>query len=58
MYERELQHMYQAWQQGNSDYINNWAKFVELAAKQTGRRADEIMSVLQKTYWFMWSPEE
>lgn len=58
MHERELHHMYQAWQQGNIDYITNWSKFVEFAAKQTNLRTNEVMCVLQKTHWFMWNPSE
>jgi len=45
---RFLQTMYQQWLQGHEAYIHCWRDFVELAAKQTGQRQDEIMTQLQK----------
>jgi hypothetical protein len=53
-----LQHMYQAWQQGNNDYVRDWARFVEMAATQTNTRADVIMRELQAAEWFRWVAEE
>jgi hypothetical protein len=49
---RTLQHMYQAWMQGNPDYIRDWCSFVEFAAKQYGTTGDNIMRELQKYTWF------
>lgn len=46
--------MYQQWQQGNQEYIQRWADFVELVARETKQSQDEVMRELQKTYWFHW----
>jgi len=48
----ELFKMYQAWQQGNENYIRDWANFVECAAKWNQTTSDNIMRELQKYYWF------
>jgi hypothetical protein len=52
MYESELHRMYQAWQQGNDNYVRDWANFVEWAAKWNNTTGDVIMRELQKYYWF------
>jgi len=52
MYTQSLQHMYQAWQQGNPDYIQDWYRFVQLATKWLGVNEDEIMQTLSKCRWF------
>jgi len=44
--------MYQAWMQGNPDYLRDWCSFVEFAAKQYGTTGDNIMRELQKYTWF------
>lgn len=49
---RSLQHMYQAWQQGNENYIRDWYAFVEFAARQYSTTGDVVMRELQKYYWF------
>ena len=49
---RTLHHMYQAWCQGQEDPERDWSYFVEHAAKWTGATGDQIMQVLQTTYWF------
>lgn len=49
---RELEHMYQAWQQGQEDYVRNWASFVEWAAKLNNTTGDVVMRELQKCHWF------
>jgi gamma-glutamyl:cysteine ligase YbdK (ATP-grasp superfamily) len=49
--------MYQAWLQGNENYIRDWANFVEWAAKLNNTTSDSIMRELQKCYWFK-RPEE
>ena len=46
--------MYQQWQQGNEEYVAQWANFVEMAAAETKQSQDTIMRELQKTYWFKW----
>jgi len=53
-----LQHMYQAWMQGNENYVQDWAKFVEWAARQNNTTSDNIMRELQKYSWFKWIHEE
>lgn len=53
-----LQHMYQAWQQDNPNYVRDWAYFVEWAAKQTNTSADRVMKELQATQWFKWVVEK
>ena len=48
----QLQHMYQAWCQGQENYVRDWCNFVEFAAKHYGTTADQVMRLLQTTYWF------
>lgn len=57
MMQSNLQHMYQAWLQGNDNYVRDWAKFVEWASSMNNTPADIIMQELQKCYWFK-RPEE
>jgi len=52
MFESELQRMYQAWMQGNQNYVRDWANFVEWAAKWNNTTGDVIMRELQKYHWF------
>jgi hypothetical protein len=49
---RSLQHMYQAWAQGQEDATRDWVNFVEWAAKWNNTTGDNIMRILQTTYWF------
>ena len=49
---RQLQHMYQAWMQGQEDYVRDWVHFVEWAARMNNTTGDVVMKVLQTTYWF------
>jgi len=49
---RSLQHMYQAWMQGQEDYARDWYNFVEFAARQCNTTGDLVMRELQKYYWF------
>ena len=53
-----LQHMYQAWRQGNENYVRDWAFFVEWAAIQNNTTTDIIMKDLQQYSWFEWRREE
>lgn len=57
MDERLLLHMYQAWQQGNEYYAEQWVDFVEFVATQTHRQQDTIIRELQKYSWFQWPSE-
>jgi hypothetical protein len=52
MTEQQLQHIYQAWQQGNEHYARDWAYFVEYAAKRLGTTGDTILRVLHRCHWF------
>ena len=49
---RTLQHMYQAWMQGNDQYVRDWYNFVEFAARHCNTTGDNVMRELQKYYWF------
>lgn len=49
---RQLHHMYQAWSQGVDDPTRDWHEFVEWAAAWTKTSGDQVMRVLQTTYWF------
>ena len=52
MFESEVQKMYQAWMQGNQNYVRDWSNFVEWAAKWNNTTGDVIMRELQKYSWF------
>lgn len=54
---RSLEHMYQAWCQGQEDATRDWVAFVECAAKWNNTTADNVMRILQTTYWFQ-KPKE
>ena len=58
MLDSELHRMYQAWQQGNENYVRDWAEFVEYAARWNQTTGDVIMRQLQRCYWFKWNREE
>jgi hypothetical protein len=47
-----LHHQYQAWSQGLDDPERDWSYFVEWAAKMNNTSQDNVMRVLQTTYWF------
>ena len=47
-----LHHMYQAWQQGNENYVRDWSKFVEWAAEWNRTTTENVMKELTKHYWF------
>jgi len=55
---RFLQTMYQQWMQGNADYAKDWMTFVEFASRHVNASQADILSALQKTYWFEWRREE
>ena len=57
MNERQLYEMYQAWQQGKEDYIRDWYDFVDFAARWNNTTGDQIMKILQTTYWFKTTKE-
>lgn len=54
---RTLHHMYQAWCQGQDDPVRDWSHFIEWSAMMTGASGDQVMKVLQTTYWFK-KPEQ
>jgi len=47
-----LQHMYQAWIQGNEDYARDWYRFVEWAAIINNATTDNILEELKNYSWF------
>ena len=49
---RTLQHMYQAWMQGQENYVRDWYDFVEWAAKMNNTTGDAVMRILQTCHWF------
>ena len=51
---RLLETMYQQWRQGNNDYQVRWTDFVILAAAEFKVAPVEVMSILQKQWWFEW----
>jgi len=57
MNERQLQHIYQAWQQGNDHYERDWSYFVEYAAKRLNTTGDKVMQILHRCHWFKYTPE-
>ncbi len=52
MNEYTLHHQYQAWCQGLENPERDWSYFVEWAAKMNGAEQDDVMRILQRTYWF------
>jgi hypothetical protein len=44
--------MYQAWMQGNDNYVRDWQRFVILAAKWTATTPDNMLHTLKKYNWF------
>ena len=52
MNEHDLQHMYQAWQQGIDDYVHRYIEFLEMAARYYNTSAADVMKILQTTWWF------
>ena len=49
---RHLEHIYQQWQQGNSNYIIRYMDFVQIASKILNRPAEESLRILEQTIWF------
>jgi hypothetical protein len=54
---QHLQIMYQQWQQDNDYFIDDWLKFVELAAREYRTSEDTVIRELQKYSWFHWPNE-
>jgi len=52
MFENELKHMYQSWQQGQQDYVLDWFRFVEWAAAWNKTSTDVMLQELQRYQWF------
>ncbi len=44
--------MYQAWQQGNEDYMYRYMDFAKFAAGHNNMTADAMLWELQKYHWF------
>ena len=52
MREMHLLHMYQAWQQGNDNYVRDWQRFINLAAVWNNISPDNLLCELKKYNWF------
>lgn len=52
MFASELHRMYQAWQQGNDNYVRDWHNFVEWAAKWNNTTNEKILQDIEKCRWF------
>lgn len=52
MNESELQRMYQAWQQGNDHFLQDWYYFAQYAARLNDTNTEIMLETLQKYHWF------
>jgi len=52
MFESHLLHMYQAWMQGNDNYVRDWQRFITLAAVWNDTSTNNMLSELKKYKWF------
>lgn len=52
MFERDLQHMYQQWQQGNTDATHGWMVFVDMVCKVNQISQHQLIEQLEKYKWF------
>jgi hypothetical protein len=52
MINSELQKMYQAWQQGNENYVRDWYAFVEWAARLNRQSTEQVLAQLNTCRWF------
>ena len=52
MLNRNLEHIYQQWRQGNDDYIVRYMEFVEMVARINNISTDASLILLENTYWF------
>lgn len=52
MWGQHLHHMYQAWQQGNEDYMYRYMDFAKFAAGHNNMTVDAMLWELQKYHWF------
>lgn len=48
---RLLQHVYQAWIQGNNDHMGHWYTFAEWAASQHNISIEEVLALLKNCSW-------
>jgi hypothetical protein len=54
MQERLLHHIYQAWQQGNENYVIEYKEFVIYSSKQMNMSFDEMLDLLKRYKWFQY----
>jgi hypothetical protein len=52
MLERNLNHMYQQWRQGNNNYISRYMEFVEMVSRMNNLTTEASLTLLENTYWF------
>jgi len=48
---RLLQHMYQAWIQGNTEHVNDWHIFADWAATFNNKSVEEVLELLKNCPW-------
>lgn len=58
MNEHLLSHMYQAWQQGNNDFVTDYKFFVNFVSKHFDTDYDTMFSILKNYCWFHYLPED
>ena len=51
MNEQMLKHMYQAWLQGNNNYVSDWLHFVDFVSKINGTANDILIKELMNYSW-------
>jgi len=57
--ERQLQHMYQAWQQGNHYYDVDWRIFVTFAHRHVRTLTVNELELLLKSFnWFRYTADK
>lgn len=52
MFNNELQRMYQAWMQGNDNYVRDWYNFAEWAARWNSQSVESVLAQLEQCQWF------
>lgn len=58
MNEYLLHHMYQAWQQGNNEYVIQYKNFALYASKHTNIPYTEMLDYLKTCKWFKYISDE
>lgn len=53
-----LHHIYQAWQQGNENYVLDYKEFVQYAATEHNMSYMDMLDKLKKYHWFQFIDNE